>query len=150
MPGADDATGPAETILHASCVALNGRGLLITGASGSGKSGLALALMSHGATLVADDRVIVRRRGGALLAEPPAPIRGLIEARGVGLLRAAVAAPVRLFAVVAMDRTETERLPPGREATILGAALPEFFNVDSAHFAPALLQYLRAGLRQDG
>ena len=44
----------SETI-HASCVAIDGRALLIEGASGDGKSDLALRLIDRGATLVSDD-----------------------------------------------------------------------------------------------
>ena len=51
---------PPGIILHASCVALAGRGLLIRGAPGSGKSTLALTLMGLGADLVGDDRIDLR------------------------------------------------------------------------------------------
>ena len=66
----------ADTIVHASCVALDRRAVLLRGASGCGKSALALQLMALGATLVADDRVILRLRDGALAASCPASIRG--------------------------------------------------------------------------
>ena len=61
--------------LHATCVAVEGRGVLITGPSGSGKSSLALALMAHGARLVADDRVTLSLREGTLWATCPETIR---------------------------------------------------------------------------
>ena len=48
--------------LHASTVALDGRAVLISGPSGSGKSDLALRLLDRGFTLVSDDQTIVRRR----------------------------------------------------------------------------------------
>ncbi|MEF9600929.1 HPr kinase/phosphatase C-terminal domain-containing protein, partial [Paracoccus sp. PXZ] len=73
-------------ILHASCIAHRGRGLLILGPSGAGKSTLALEMMAFGATLVADDRTILRREGGRIVADAPDSIRGRIEARGVGIL----------------------------------------------------------------
>jgi len=75
----------SETI-HASCVALNGRAVLIEGRSGDGKSDLALRLIDRGAVLVADDRTICRRQDGVLLAAPPATIAGKIEVRGLGIL----------------------------------------------------------------
>ena len=69
----------AKTV-HASCVACDGAGVLILGASGAGKSGLALNLMALGAALVADDRVVLSREGDVVLAACPLPLRGLIEA----------------------------------------------------------------------
>ena len=80
-------SGPGLT-LHATCVAVEGRGVLITGPSGAGKSSLALALMAYGARLVADDRVTLSQVDGALWATCPPTIRGMIEARGIGLLNA--------------------------------------------------------------
>lgn len=134
-----------ETILHASCVALSGRGLLITGPSGSGKSALALQLMAFGADLVADDRCIVRRHGDVLLASAPDPIRGLIEARGVGLLRSRPedAVPIALVADLAL--AETDRLPPRRRFTILGCPVDLVLAAENPHVAAALMLYLRHG-----
>ena len=106
-----------SAIVHASCVALDGRGLLITGDSGSGKSGLALQLMALGALLVADDRVELKMSGNKVTAHSPANIRGLIEARGLGLLRADTVGPVALAYVVDLNRTETARLPDPVDAT---------------------------------
>ncbi|MFV0513281.1 MAG: HPr kinase/phosphorylase [Jhaorihella sp.] len=150
MTGPSDASGEGccPAIVHASCVALDGRALLIAGASGSGKSALALALMGLGAALVADDRVQLVCRNGRLLADAPPPIRGLIEARGVGLLPAHPAGLTPVVAVVDLDSEETERLPPPRQTVLLGVALPQFRKVGAAHFPPALIQYLKAG-RQD-
>lgn len=149
MSGAAADSHPEETILHASCVSLAGRSLLLTGPSGSGKSGLALQLLALGAGLVADDQVIVRRTGRALLATSPDAIRGLIEARGVGLLRAEPVASARLVAAVDLGQAETERLPPLRETLILGVRLPVFRKVDAAHFPAALLQFLKTGFLTD-
>lgn len=139
----------AQTTLHADCVAVDGRGLLVLGASGSGKSGLALNLMALGATLVADDRVILSRQNDSLMASAPASISGLIEARGIGLLNAATGGPVQVALVVDLDQTESDRMPPSREIDILGKTLTLLFKVDAPHFPAALVQYLKAG-RQDG
>jgi HPr kinase/phosphorylase len=68
-------------------VAVEGRGVLLVGPSGAGKSALALRLIALGAELVADDRTLVARHGDRLVAAAPASGHGLIEARGVGLLR---------------------------------------------------------------
>lgn len=131
--------------LHASAVALGGRALLITGPAGSGKSALALELMALGARLVADDGVILRRDGDRLLARAPDAIRGLIEARGVGLLRADPIDDVPVALVVDMGRTETERLPPRRTTEIEGITLPVLHKVASHHFTAAVRQYLAGG-----
>lgn len=134
-----------ETLLHASCVALDGRAVLITGASGSGKSALALGLLARGAGLVADDKTLLRRAGDDLIATCPKPIRGLIEARGLGLLNAAYAGPAPVRLAVDLDRVETERLPPLRNVTHLGVTLPLVHKVESSHFVDSVLIYLRSG-----
>ncbi|CUI00432.1 HPr kinase/phosphorylase [Leisingera aquaemixtae] len=136
---------PESLILHASCVALEGRGLLITGTSGQGKSALALQLMAFGAQLVADDRVQVQLLDGLLVASTPEPIRGLIEARFMGLLHAQIRSPVPVAALVDLDETETERLPVRRTTRLLEQEVARLRRVDGAHFAPALMQYLRCG-----
>lgn len=75
----------SETI-HASCVAIKGRAVLIEGRSGEGKSDLALRLIDRGATLVSDDQTVCQRTDGELLASPPATIAGKIEVRSVGIV----------------------------------------------------------------
>lgn len=132
-------------ILHASCVAHRGRGLLILGASGSGKSTLALELMAFGAALVADDRTLLRHEGGRIIADAPEALRGLIEARGAGILRARAHGPVGLALAVDLDRPEPERLPPARRLALLGAGLPLVLGAGRVHLASMLLQYLDGG-----
>ena len=102
-----------EINIHASCVAIGRAGVLLLGASGSGKSDLALRLIDGGARLVADDRVLLSAKKGALHAGAPATIRGLIEIRGVGIIKlpAAGSVPVRL--AVELGR-EVSRLPAPR------------------------------------
>lgn len=139
------ANAPDGISIHASCVADAGRGVLILGRAGSGKSALALSLMGYGAALVADDQVRLRRDAGGIVASAPAAIRGRIEARFVGILNAEPCASARLALVVDMDQTEQDRLPPQRGKLIMGATLPLVHNVDTGHFAAAILQYLRAG-----
>jgi HPr kinase/phosphorylase len=135
--------------LHANCVALNGAGLLILGASGRGKSSLALQLMALGAGLVADDRTdlwpVSTSNGPALVADAPDVLRGRIEARGLGLLRATAIGPCIVTLVVDLDTAETERLPPYRKMDLLDVELPVLHMVDSPAFPAAILQYLRWG-----
>lgn len=136
---------PADLILHASCVAVSGRAAVILGAAGTGKSTLALTLMAHGAALVSDDRVCLRNVAAGIEASAPPALAGLVEARGIGLLRADAARPARVACLVDLDRTETERLPPRRSMDLLGQSVVLLYRVDGPHFAPALLQFLSAG-----
>jgi serine kinase of HPr protein (carbohydrate metabolism regulator) len=100
----------AATLLHATCVAIDGRGVLIMGPSGAGKSDLGLRLIDRGATLVADDCTLVRDVGGDLLARAPANIAGQIEVRGVGIVTMSYVEDVAISLVVALDQA-VERLP---------------------------------------
>lgn len=135
----------APLSLHASTVAQGARALVILGASGAGKSALALQLMAFGAVLVADDRTLLTPRNGRLFASAPKPIRGRIEARGIGLLGAASCSEAVVALAVDLDREESDRLPPERRIEWCGIAVPLVLRVQSVHFAPALWQYLKAG-----
>lgn len=107
-------------LTQASCVAVNGRGLLIIGPTGSGKSSLALALIDRGAVLVGDDGVDLELADKRVLASPAPTIRGLLEVRNVGLLHYPVAERVPLALAVQLDPA-AERLPEGPdELDILG------------------------------
>lgn len=76
----------AETV-HATCVAFGDIGILLRGPSGAGKSDLALRLIEVGAALVADDRVRLAADGGVLQASAPPELAGLLELRGIGLVK---------------------------------------------------------------
>ena len=134
---------PGSEFLHASCVALDGRGLLILGPSGSGKSGLALRLMALGARLVADDQTEVFRQGDMVIARAPAPISGLIEARGVGILRADPVPQAVIVLAVDLGQQEVQRLPRRHVITVQGATIDLVLASQSAHFDAALCCYLR-------
>jgi len=109
--------------LHASAVAAGGRGLLITGATGAGKTTLALEMIALGARLIADDLVLVRRSGdGRLALAAPPNGDGLVEVRGFGLARLDPARSAPLALIADLDRAEPERLPPPRERDLLGIA----------------------------
>ena len=105
----------AATVVQASCVARRGRGLLLLGASGSGKSDLALRLIDRGFLLVADDLVRLVRRGAYLYAEPSrsALPAGLLEIRGLGLMRVRTRHRARLGVVLRLAASggAIERLP---------------------------------------
>jgi len=103
----------AEANIHASCIAVGRHGVLLLGASGSGKSDLALRLIDQGAVLVADDRTILYMEKGLLHARAPASIKGLLEVRGLGIVKLQSRANVRVSLAVRLGR-ETARLPAPR------------------------------------
>ena len=143
------AAGPdREEILHASCVAREGRAALILGASGRGKSTLALQMMALGAGLVSDDRTVVSLEGDRLMASAPQSISGLIEARGVGILQAETVGPAQVVLAVDLDKTETARMPEAQAIEIMGQSVPLLGGVASPHFPAALLQMLACGRHQ--
>lgn len=134
--------------LHASCVAVQGRGVLIMGGSGSGKSSLALELMAYGADLVADDRTVLTTGDRVVVAKAPESIANMIEARGIGILNAQAVPQADIVCVVDLDQPEPERLPEHRFTDVLGRKIPLIFKADTKAFAASLLQYLKGG-RQD-
>ena len=139
-----DVKGPPDaaaegTVVHATAVAHGGRALLLRGPAGAGKSALALEMIALGAALVADDRTVLTAAGGVLRAAPPAAIAGVIEARGIGLLRLPHAADVPVAAVADLGAAETARLPPLRTTALLGHEVALYRRVAGAHVASALL-----------
>jgi len=116
--------------LHSSTVALDDRAVLISGPSGSGKSDLALRMLDRGFTLVSDDRTILRRLGGKLIASAPDSIKGKLEVRGVGIVEMKTVANVPVALVVELT-SEIPRMPDDdQERLILGAGIP-LINVDA-------------------
>ena len=88
---------------QATCVAIGGRGVLIEGAAGTGKSSLALALIDRGAVLVGDDSVRLAPHRGGVSASPHPATRGLLEVRGVGLVELPVAEGIPVCLVITLD-----------------------------------------------
>jgi hypothetical protein len=109
---------------QATCVAIGGRGLLIEGPPGSGKSSLALALIDRGAVLVGDDGVLLEARKDRLIARPHPNTRGLLEVRNLGLLAFPVceAAPVAL--VLVFDAQAPRFIEAPESDARAGIALP--------------------------
>lgn len=111
--------------IHASCISIDGAGVLIRGPSGSGKSDMALRLMSLGAELVADDRVGLSVGEDAVEARAPEALAGLMEVRGVGILEfpAVRKAPIRLI-VDLVPSDKVDRLPLPETADVHGFPIP--------------------------
>ncbi len=148
MDGAEDTDRVSERqqSIHATSIAVGRRALLIRGPSGSGKSALALQMLAMGAQLISDDQTCISADpGGTPMASAPESIRGMIEARGLGLLAVEPAPPAPIAAVVDLGTVETERLPEQRDTEIAGHRVPLFHKVESAHFPAALMQYMVGG-----
>jgi serine kinase of HPr protein (carbohydrate metabolism regulator) len=110
--------------LHATCIVKDGRGVLISGRSGSGKSDLALRLIDRGASLVSDDYTMVRRINGKLVASAPANIAGKIEVRGIGLVDVPAVAEAPVCLMVDLGR-DVERMPQANETVMVaGVRVP--------------------------
>ena len=133
--------------VHGTAVGLEDKGLLIIGPSGSGKSGIALALMAHGARLIGDDRVVLRAVNGQIGMRAPPQLAGMIEARGLGVLNASREPSACLTAVLDMTRCHETRLPDPETILVMGHRVPLLRFYDTPYFHFGLLQYLRAGRR---
>lgn len=132
-------------LIHGTAVAVGDRGVLITGAPGTGKSGLALEMIALGARLVADDAVLVAARDGVLTARAPDAIAGRIEARGIGLLRLPAHGPAGLALHVDLDTAETARLPAPHHLHLAGLPLRSLRGRDHPGLAPVLVTLLQPG-----
>lgn len=143
------AAAPLPTI-HATAVLLDGAGVLLVGPSGSGKSDLALRLIDRGALLIADDRVAVDALGGELLLSAPPTIAGLLEVRGVGIVRLAHSrqpVPARLLVDLSGPGA---RLPEPETRAIAGVALPLLRLAAFDASAPVKLAWALAAPRIPG
>ena len=130
MPANFPESGLSAEMVHASTVACEGRAVLITGPSGSGKSDLALRLLDRGFTLVSDDQTIVKRIGDRLIASAPPSIAGKLEIRGIGIIDMEAVSEVPVALIVELT-SEVARLPDShRERRILGVAVP-LISVDA-------------------
>ena len=125
--------------IHAGCVAIAGRGVLIAGASGRGKSDLALRLVDRGALLVSDDYTLLRVAGDRLIGSAPATIAGRIEIRGVGIVELPTSREIPIALYVDLDATP-ERLPEPGRIEIRGIALPSLALAALEASAPIKLE----------
>jgi hypothetical protein len=136
-----------ETV-HATCVAIGGRGVLIRGRSGSGKSDLALRLIDRGAGLVSDDYTIVAGEEGRAFARAPEAIAGKLEVRGVGIVDMPAQADMPVCLLADLD-WPPERLPEAaRGVAVAGTIVPAIGLAALEASAPLKLEQalLRFGL----
>ncbi len=140
--------------IHANCVVIGTRGVLIRGGSGSGKSVLSETLIiaakarGHFAALVADDRVVLTSESGRLLGEPPENLVGLMEVRGFGIVNATSFPKAQIHMVVDLeDADQLERMPeePVRNGALEGVELP--FICCSAKAPQNTLHHIRWAFR---
>ncbi len=135
--------------VHASCVEFAGLAVLLRGASGGGKSDLALRLVEAGARLVADDRTDLTLEEGTppghalghLIASAPAALAGRLEVRGVGIVQVPWSARAKVALVVDLVSPEAiERLPRPNRCIYLGVAVPLLAATPFEASAPAKLR----------
>lgn len=137
-----------ETI-HASTVAIDGRGIMLMGPSGAGKSDLALRLIDRGALLVSDDYTRLTPTPSALLASAPMTIGGRLEIRGLGIVPVPHVDDVPVVLAVRLLRDNMpapDRMPERLFETFAGIAV-RLVNLDPRPAsAPLVIEY---ALRHD-
>jgi serine kinase of HPr protein (carbohydrate metabolism regulator) len=138
-----------EKLKHGTCVEIEGRGILLLGPSGSGKSDLALRLIDGGARLVADDQVALARNGPTetpgLVTSAPNNIRGLLEVRGLGIVAVETVPSAPLLLVVELVAPNfVERLPDAATWQCLGVEVP---MIRLTPFEPSTPAKLRLAVR---
>ena len=106
---------------------------------------MALQMMALGARLVADDRVALHMVEGRAQADAAPNIAGMIEARGIGLLKAMPAGPSPITHVVDLDQTELDRLPEPLTTVVLRQTVPLLRAAGVPNLASALMQLLKMG-----
>ena len=111
--------------IHATCIAIDGFGVLLRGPSAGGKSDLALRLIDAGGELVADDRVNLLVKPDGLCASAPRALYGLLEVRGLGILHLPATEKINITLVCELDNLEPiERMPEEKRTFISGVDLP--------------------------
>jgi serine kinase of HPr protein (carbohydrate metabolism regulator) len=136
----------SSDIVHASCVVIGGRAVLLAGRSGSGKSDLALRLIDRGATLLCDDYTqVTRRRDGRLFATPGRNIAGKIEVRGVGIVEVPHVAEAEVALYCDLE-APVERLPGPALRRLVGVEVPQAAIAPFEASAPIKVELLMKAL----
>ena len=147
-----------QASVHASAVLAGARAILIRGPSGAGKSRLALELIEAGragslpfARLVGDDRLYLRAAGGRLLVRAAEALAGLIEVRGIGILRMSYE-PSAVVGLVVDLGAQAERSPnaANRQIEIEGVSLPRLGVAAGEAALPAVFALLTSSAHAFG
>ncbi|MEG0329361.1 MAG: HPr(Ser) kinase/phosphatase [Longicatena sp.] len=72
--------------IHGGLLSIYGKGVMIRGESGMGKSEIALELIKRGHLLVADDRVDCYRIHNKIIGKAPELLKEMLEIRGIGII----------------------------------------------------------------
>ena len=113
--------------IHATCVKIDSKGVLILGDSGSGKSDLALRLITmFSAKLVSDDRTDIFNDSGVIKAKAPSVLKGLLEVRGVGIIKQEYTKETKVDLVVKLTNDKIERMPLPQNYKIEGVEIPMY------------------------
>ena len=132
--------------VHATTVHFIGQGVMLCGPSASGKSDLGLRLIEIGAQLVADDRTDLTLSNNSIRASAPKQLAGMLEVRGIGIIKIEAIAETQLALVIRLINTENlQRLPTFETTDILGVTLPLVRLCAFEASAPAKV---RAALKQ--
>ena len=98
--------------IYASCIKLKNKGVLFIGDSGSGKSDISLRLIcEHNALLIADDRTDITIKKSNIIASSPKTLKGLLEVRGVGIIKIKHYNKVKIDLIVLLTKDKLERIP---------------------------------------
>ncbi len=127
----------AAQLVHATAVAIAGRGVMIRGASGAGKSDLALRLIDRGAMLVSDDYVQLQRMGSDILLSPPVNLAGKLEVRSLGIIERDYISDCELRLVIDLEESP-ERFPLDNPATILLGLTVPFCRLNATEASAAI------------
>lgn len=130
-----------DALVYATAVAWHGRAVLLRGASGSGKSALALALMTQGWMLVGDDYVELVPSGTSLKVKPAWNLRGWLEVRGQGIIAQPYLPEAQLAFVADLQQT-VQRLPESQKINLCGISLPHMTLV--AHSGNLVSEIIQA------
>lgn len=133
------------SIIHATCVAVDGKGVLLKGKSGSGKSDVALRLIDRGHQLVSDDQVKLTIVDNALYASAPENIAGMLEIRGLGIINIPYVQSIIIDMVVELaDKGSVERMPSLTDTLINGISISHFMLYPFEQSAPLKIERLLA------
>lgn len=148
MTGAAKNSDIEAVFIHGAAVRLDGKGVLLLGPSASGKSDLALRLIDAGASLIADDQVRLEVRNDRLHAGPHDRLKGLINLRGIGILRLPFEEGLLDLAVdLISPEGLSDPLPPPKTASWLGVDLPKISLDPNAASAVARVRLVLAAER---